>query len=81
MTNILPEERHHGARRLIGDRQSLQPKLLLDLQRLQFRTFRSHIGIHKITDTGIQRIRQLADKSRLHLEYGKTPNPEPTGPC
>ena len=55
-------------RRLVGDRQSLDAELLLDLQRLQLRAFLRHVGIDEIADTGGQRVGQFLGEGRLDRE-------------
>src|SRR6201985_530291 len=61
----LVEQRQDGLRRLVGDRQSLNAQLLLDLQRLQRRAFLRHVGVDQLADTGGQRVGQRLAERRL----------------
>ena len=65
---ILLEQRQDGLRRLIGDRQSLDAQLLLDLQRLQPGAFLRHVGVHQVADTRVQGVGQFLAERRLDRE-------------
>src|SRR5689334_9388754 len=65
---LLPEERQHCRRRLVGDRQRLNAELLLCLQRLQAGTFLRQVGVDEVTDTVGQAVRQLGHEVLMDAE-------------
>src|SRR6185312_14100076 len=62
------EQRQDGLRRLVGDRESLNAELLLDLQGLQHGAFLRHVGVDQLAQTGGQRVGQLGGERRLDRE-------------
>ena len=69
----LAEQRQDRLRRLVGDRQSLDAKLLLDLQGLQRGAFLGHVGVDQVADAGRQRVGQLLGEGRLDRELRRRP--------
>src|SRR5260221_1638942 len=65
---LLAEERQHGARALVGDRQRLDAELLLGLQRLKVGAFGREVGVDQLPDAGGQRVGQALDEVRLRRQ-------------
>lgn len=64
----LLEQGQDGLRRLVGDRQGLDAKLLLGLQRLQAGRSFFHVGVDQRADTRFQRIGQTRHEVRLIID-------------
>ncbi len=56
---LVLEQRQQNLRSLIGDRQGLNAKLLLDLKRLEFGAFLGQVGINQVSDPDFQGIHEL----------------------
>src|SRR5712691_13074574 len=61
----LTEQGEDGARALVGDRESLNAKLLLGLQRLQRCALGRKVGVDQRADAGGQRVGQRLDEVAL----------------
>gem|GEM_PF-3959859 len=59
---VLSEEGQCQSAGLVGDRQSLNAKLLLGLQGLKFRRLFGQVGVDKIADTFFGHVREFGDK-------------------